>query len=106
MLPFDRSSTPTYDLEAVQRLVGQGPISCRVSQVALTHARALGHGHADVINAVLSLEASDFYKSMPSKLNPGMWQDVYHLSYAGRVLYVKVQIDGRGDAVIIQFKER
>jgi len=106
MLPFDRSRAPTYDLEEVQRLVGQGPISCTVSQTALLNADDLGLGYGDVIEAVLLLSPAEFYKTMESERVPGSWQDVYRSSYAGLRLYIKVQINARGLAVVIQFKER
>jgi motility quorum-sensing regulator/GCU-specific mRNA interferase toxin len=107
MLPSsDRGSRPTYDLEEVQRLVGQGPISCRVTETALYGARALGLGYSHVVEAVLSLAPGDFHKSMPADRIPGMWQDVYHLTYAGLNVYVKVQLTHSGEAVVIQFKKR
>lgn len=107
MLPSkDRGRAPAYDLEEVQRLVGQGPVSCRVSQTALDGGRALGFNYSRIIEAVLSLQRADFYKTMPSAQVPGTWQDVYHLEYDGASLYVKLQIDVRGEAVVIQFKEK
>lgn len=109
MLPSDgdRSRrTPTYDLEEVQRLVGQGPISCKVSQAALYGGRAVGFNYGRIIEAVLSLQPTDFYKTMPSEQAPGLWQDVYHLSYGEASLYVKLQINQNGEAIVIQFKEK
>lgn len=108
MLPSssDRSRTPTYDLEEVQRLVGQGPISCTVSQAALYGGRGLGFNYDQIVEAVLSLQAAHFYKTMPSEQVPGSWQDVYHLSCDGTSVYVKLQINANGEAVVIQFKEK
>jgi len=106
MLPFNQSRTPTYDLEDVQRLVGQGPISCRVSAAAFAGADELDLEPGHVIEAVLALNARDFYKSMPAERAPGLWQDVYHLRYAGFDLYIKVQINAAGQAVVVQFKKR
>jgi motility quorum-sensing regulator/GCU-specific mRNA interferase toxin len=107
MLPFNsRSRAPAYDLEEVQRLAGQGPISCKVTEVALDGGRALGFNYDGVIEVVLAIQETDFYKSMPSVQVFGLWQDVYRLSYEGVSLYVKLQINHRGEAVVIQFKER
>jgi hypothetical protein len=107
MLPSNHERrTPTYDLEEVQRLVGQGPISCSVSRVALDAGRLLGFTYAGIIEAVLELRPTDFYKTMPSAQVPGTWQDVYHLRSGGTILYIKLQINSNGNAVIIQFKEK
>ena len=54
--------------------------------------------------AFLVLAIEYFTKSMPSDFIPGLFQDVYHPLLGGRVMYVKLQIDG--DAVIISFKHR
>ena len=102
----DRSRTPTYDLEEVQRLVGQGPISSRVTKTAQRGAAALDLHGAQIVEAVLSLHPEHFYKSMEADLIPGLWQDVYHCRYEGKDLYIKLQIDATGAAVVIQFKER
>jgi len=107
MLPFHpERRTPTYDLEEVQRLAGQGPISCKVTTVALRGAAALDLEHEHVIEAVLLLCPDDFYKTMPSDEVPGSWQDVYHLTYQELQLYIKLQISTSGLAVVIQFKRR
>jgi len=73
MLPSSggQSHAPTYDLEEVQRLVGQGTISCKVSRVALRGAAALNLLNEHVVDAVLLLSPGDFYKSMPSEQVPG-----------------------------------
>lgn len=108
MLPSsgDRSRTPSYDLEEVQRLVGQGVISCKVSRMALRGAADLGLLYEHVVESVLLLEPGDFYKTMPSEQVPGSWQDVYRSTYRGLQLYIKLQINAAGLAVVIQFKER
>jgi motility quorum-sensing regulator/GCU-specific mRNA interferase toxin len=108
MLPLDPKSraTPTYDLERIQQLVGQGPISRVVTAAAAEGARTLGLGLQDIDAAVLELTPACFYKSMESERVPGLWQDVYHLSYKGAVLYLKLQIDSFGRGVVIQCKEK
>jgi motility quorum-sensing regulator / GCU-specific mRNA interferase toxin len=99
-------STPTYDLETIQQLVGQGLISYRVTTAARYGAAELGISEDDLVEIVLSLTPSYFYKSMESEQVPGLWQDVYHFPHGPAVLYVKLQIDPLGRAVIIQCKER
>jgi len=102
--------TPTYDLEEVQRLVGQGPISRFISNTAREGAAGLDLSETVIVEAILLLSPSNFYKTMESERTPGLWQDVYHLTYRdGDVyfnLYIKVQIDHHGRAAVISFKKR
>lgn len=105
MLPFDEH-TPTYDLQQVQWLVGQGPTTCRVTGAALYGGEAVGMDRSAVVATVLSLEPSDFHKTMEADLCPGLWQDVYHHRVNELELYIKLQVDQSGRAVVIQFKQR
>lgn len=106
MLPLnDSRRTPTYDLAEVQRLVGQGPISCKITTAAASGARELGLVPADIITAVLALSPADFHKSMPATTQPGLWQDVYRHRYGATTLYIKVQVSFDGFAIVIQCKE-
>jgi hypothetical protein len=97
---------PTYDLERVQQLVGQGRVSSWITQAAKAGAAFLGFGDDDIVEAVLQLELGNFYKSMESEQLPGLWQDVYHLVYRGLRLYIKLQLSADGRAFIVQFKAR
>jgi Motility quorum-sensing regulator, toxin of MqsA len=107
MLPFhDRSRTPTYDLAEVQRLVGQGPISSMISDAARQGAARLDLYEAEIVEAILLLSSSNFHKTMEAERTPGLWQDVYHLRYREKDLYVKVQIDRKGRAIVISCKKR
>ena len=106
MLPFDRSRTPTYDLQEVQRLVGQGRVSSWITKAAERGAAELCLDPGQIVEAVLLLKTEHFYKSMQADAAPGLWQDVYHLRHRGKELYIKLQIDTTGAAVVIQFKER
>lgn len=60
----------------------------------------------DIVDAVLVLAPVHFYKSMESERCPGLWQDVYHLPYRGRWIYLKLQILPDGRAAVVQFKRR
>lgn len=107
MLPSEnRSLTPAYDLEEVQRLVGQGPISRRITKVAAEGAVAAGLSEESLVEAVLSLSPAHFYKSMEAEQRPGLWQDVYHLPHGSVELYIKLQIGVDGCAVVVQCKRR
>lgn len=97
---------PTYDLQELQRLIGQGPLSSRFTGTAKRGADLLGLGDDDIVDAVLGLTSADFYKSMESEQLPGLWQDVYHAEYRGLRLYIKLQMGVDGRAIVVQFKAR
>jgi motility quorum-sensing regulator/GCU-specific mRNA interferase toxin len=96
--------TPTYDLQAIQRLVREGRV--QITAVAVRGAAALGISPAGIRKVVLSLTPADFFKSMEAEKVPGLWQDVYRPFHVRIQLYVKLQIAVRGDAVVIQLKRR
>ena len=58
----------------------------------------------DILRAVLDLESDELYKTMSAREVPGLWQDVYHKSYNGHLLYIKLQISN--SAIVISFKEK
>lgn len=65
----------------------------------------MGLTQAEMINVVLSLSGSCFYKSMASYHDATLWQDVYHApTSGGRTAYIKITDTGTGHPVI-QFKE-
>jgi hypothetical protein len=97
---------PTYDLHHVQQLIGQGAISSVITTAARDGASACCMTGDELVDAVLTLQASDFYKSMEAVERPGLWQDVYHLEYRGTWLYIKLQLLRDGRAVVVQFKKR
>jgi motility quorum-sensing regulator/GCU-specific mRNA interferase toxin len=107
MLPYEPGrSIARYDLEALQQLVGQGELSCMITTAARVGARECGLDVDEVVEAVLDLSTTDFYKSMEAEKRPALWQDVYHSSFRGVNLYIKLQLGSAGDAVVVQFKRR
>jgi motility quorum-sensing regulator/GCU-specific mRNA interferase toxin len=98
--------TPTYDLQHLQQLVGQGPLTCAITAAARAGGIRLGLDVPETVAAVLELRESDFYKTMEAEQCPGLWQDVYHLRFRGVVLYIKLQLSPDGRAVVVQFKQR
>ncbi|HEX2210289.1 MAG TPA: type II toxin-antitoxin system MqsR family toxin [Longimicrobium sp.] len=97
---------PAYDLEQLQRLIGQGPMSFAITRTAEEGAAKLNWDRSDIVEAVLELTAQHFYKSMESERMPGLWQDVYHLECRGIWLYIKLQLGTHGRAIVVQFKQR
>lgn len=100
------SGKPTYDLQHLQQLVGQGDVSRSVTGAAQLGAGRLGWDVPEIVAAVLELGAADFYKTMEADRCPGLWQDVYHLVFRGIEVYIKLQLSRRGRAVVVQFKRK
>lgn len=94
---------PTYPLEKVKRLIRDGRY--RITLTALETAGLMGFFEDAITDCVLSqLSVTHFYKPMPAKKAPGLMQDVYKITYEGHRVYLKVQIDYGGNAVIVSFK--
>ncbi len=73
--------------------------------IALNNARSMGLTGIETVGVVLSLQRTQFYKSMTTHADHRVWQDVYHaLCPNGRMAYIKLTL--QAGAVVIQFKER
>jgi motility quorum-sensing regulator / GCU-specific mRNA interferase toxin len=72
---------------------------------AANGAEDLGMDEQAVVDVIAGLTGRDFDKSMPSDINPAIWQDVYKPIIDGRELYVKFTLDARGELLLISFKE-
>lgn len=95
-------SDPTYDLGEIQ-----GKVRAGLYWITLAARRGganVGFSEDDIVASVLSLSAADFYKTMEADAAPGLWQDVYRPVYEKIALYVKLQIELDGDAIVISFK--
>ena len=57
-----------------------------------------------VVEVIAGLMSGDFEKSMPSNVNPEIWQDVYKPIVDGIELYVKSTVDAQGELLLISFK--
>jgi motility quorum-sensing regulator/GCU-specific mRNA interferase toxin len=68
-------------------------------------AEDLGMDEQAVVHVIGGLTARDFDKSMPSEIDPAIWQDVYKPVIEGRELYVKFTLDAQGQLLLISFKE-
>jgi hypothetical protein len=97
---------PTYDLQELQRLIGQGPLSSSVTEAAQEGAAEFDWHYEEIVEAVLQLNEQYFYKSMESERIPGLWQDVYHFRFRGEWLYIKLQLGADGRAFVVQFKRK
>ena len=66
----------------------------------------MGFDEVDICDCILNfLNATHFYKAMPSEKVAGLWQDVYKINYDGHRVYLKLQIGYTGKSVVISFKE-
>ncbi len=93
---------PSYGLDLIKGLMKDG---CWIATVAAQDAALeLGFDEEDILDCIVNyLEETHFYKTMESEKKAGLMQDVYHITYQGQRLYVKLQVSG--DAVVISFKE-
>ena len=93
--------TPHCKLSVVKALVRTGNVRTTVS--ALIDAELLGFDRAGMIDVVLTLAATDFYKSMTTHLDHTIWQDVYRPKTPLGDVYLKLTVID--DVLIVSFKE-
>ncbi len=101
----------TYNLEEVKVLIRSNRHFITRTALA-TAASNFDFTSNDIIQCILNLQSSFFYKSMPADKCPTLYQDVYKapISIKGkvRIAYIKIQIQENHKqerAVIISFKE-
>ncbi len=97
-----RRPNPYYPLPTIHDAARKGRYL--ITYTALKDASQLGLGPDEIVSSVLAITEVDFYKSMPSRQRPEAFQDVYRPTQDGLHLYVKLQLDSRGKAVVISFK--
>ena len=101
--PRDKYS-PHHSLEGIQRLVKTAKWHPTTS--ALKNAlEDFGLLEPGIENAILAMRGREFYKSMTSKSDYTIWQDVYLTRVSGLEAYVKLQI-ADGACVVISFKRK
>jgi hypothetical protein len=76
-----------------------------ITQSSLDGAVKLGLAEtSQIIEAVLKLSDKDFYKTMPARKKPELFQDVYKTIVNDFKAYIKLQINLSSKAVVISFK--
>ncbi len=95
---------PHYSLKAIKAAFSDVARMNR-TMTAADGAEELGMDEQAIVDVVAGLTGHDFDKSMPSDINPAIWQDVYKPVIDGRELYVKFTRDTRGELLLISFKE-
>jgi hypothetical protein len=94
-------ATPTYGLKLIKGLMKDG--SWYLTETARDTATELGFDEEEVFDCIVNhLEETHFYKTMESTSHSGLMQDVYHITYSGELLYVKLQMNV--EAVVVSFK--
>jgi motility quorum-sensing regulator / GCU-specific mRNA interferase toxin len=93
-----------YPLTRIKALIKEGRyrITATAIKCAFKDFSLLDEEMADW---VLLLEPSDLYKSMTSRYDSTLWQDVYHKKIVTNMAYIKLQIMD-DETVIISFKEK
>ena len=76
-----------------------------MTRTAQNCAFGLGMVLQDVVELIQAMTREHFYKSMTSRANSAIWQDVYHVPWGTIVLYVKFTTDAEG-YLVISLKER
>lgn len=99
-----KKGRPTYPLTAVKAAFADAARINR-TMTALIGAEDLGIDEYMIVDIIRNLSAKDFDKTMPSEVNPAIWQDVYKPIVDGQELYVKFTLDSRGQLLLISFKD-
>ena len=94
----------SYALLLVKELVKEGKYL--ITSSALQSAALMGFLDEDITDCIVNfLQPSHFYKTMASEQRSGLMQDVYKITFEGKRIYLKLQINQSGRAVIVSFKE-
>lgn len=92
--------TPSHHLEEFQNS------NYRITNTALKSAFELGFNSQEIKSAIKSMKKEHFYKSMTSKYNHKLWQDVYHVPFKDYLLYIKFTKDMISEFTLLSFKEK
>ena len=93
-----------YQLTVIQSLVVAGGIAT-FTQTARINSLLMGLTAEQALSVVSSLNSAMFVKSMTTRNDHRVWQDVYHaLCPNGKTAYLKLTL--QAGAVVIQFKEK
>jgi len=96
---------PHYDLVSIKATFSTTD-GLRLTETSLTFATIdLGLSVAGIVALIQSIERTHFYKSMTSLRDHRIWQDVYHLPFETRFLYVKFTTDETG-YLLISLKDK
>ena len=92
---------PHCPLAVVRLFVTAGKV--RTTQSARAGAADLGLEFQDMLDVVIALTPTDFYKSMTTHADHTVWQDVYRPTTPFGDVYLKLTVIE--DVLIVSFKE-
>ena len=91
---------PTFDLEEFKAS------DYSITKAALQGAMMLGMDDEDIDATVASMKPEHFYKSMTAYKDSKIWQDVYHVPYENKMLYIKFTKEAISEFTLLSFKEK
>jgi motility quorum-sensing regulator/GCU-specific mRNA interferase toxin len=98
-------NTPHYDLAVIKaEVVRLGKKA--FTQRAKESGRDLGLNLPQMIEAICALERRMLFKSMTTYVDHRVWQDVYHTTFCGMEIYIKVSYRPGGGHPVVSFKEK
>ncbi|NMM25955.1 MAG: type II toxin-antitoxin system MqsR family toxin [Glaciimonas sp.] len=92
---------PHCKLSVVKAMIEAGKVRSTMS--ALVGGTALGFDFEGVVGVVMALTSADFYKSMTTRADHRIWQDVYRPTTTASEVYLKLTV--MDDVLIVSFKE-
>jgi len=92
---------PHCALPLIKTMIKAGKV--RSTWSALSGGAALGFDFDEMVDVVKSLTPADFYKSMTTKADHRVWQDVYRPTTPAGEVYLKLTVID--DVLIVSFKE-
>jgi motility quorum-sensing regulator / GCU-specific mRNA interferase toxin len=93
--------SPHYKLSVVRAMIEAGKVRATVS--ALAGGAAMGFDFEGIVGVVMALVSADFHKSMTTRTDHRVWQDVYRPTSRAGEVYLKLTVID--DVVIVSFKE-
>ena len=93
--------TPHCKLPIIKALIEAEKV--RMTASAIVGAQALGFDREDMVEVILALSPTDFFKSMTTYADHTIWQDVYRSSTPLGDVYLKLTVID--DVLIVSFKE-
>lgn len=91
---------PTFDLEEFKAS------DYSITKTALQGAMMLGMDDEDIDATVASMKPEHFYKSMTAYKDSKIWQDVYHVPYEDKMLYIKFTKEAISEFTLLSFNEK
>ena len=76
-----------------------------ITRSSLKDANVVGLSETEVVDTILELKQTNFYKSMTTHQSSSKWQDVYKTSKNNINLYIKLHISDNNEGAVVSFKK-